>query len=46
LILITDEAYAAGLNRIKRDLAEAESKQDVLKFEEDISLVMVEGRTI
>jgi ubiquinone/menaquinone biosynthesis C-methylase UbiE len=46
LILLSDEAYAAGLNRIRRDLAEAESKRQVLKFDEDISLVMVEGRTL
>src|SRR5262249_11368767 len=38
LILITDEAYAAGLNHIRQDLADAESNHRTLKFDEDISL--------
>jgi len=44
LILLSDEAYAAGLDRLNGDLVEAEARGEVLMFPEDISLVMVVGR--
>jgi ubiquinone/menaquinone biosynthesis C-methylase UbiE len=44
LALLTDEAYEAGLNRIKADLREAETVGRPLSFEVDISLALVTGR--
>jgi ubiquinone/menaquinone biosynthesis C-methylase UbiE len=44
LAILTDEAYEAGLNRIKADLREAETAGRPLRFEVDISLAMVTGR--
>ena len=46
LILLSDEAYTAGLNRLKADLDEAEARGDVLTFAEDISLVMIAARIV
>lgn len=43
LILLSDETYSAGLNRLKQDLAEAEATGKVLTFAEDISMVMAAG---
>ncbi|NIN67852.1 MAG: methyltransferase domain-containing protein [Anaerolineae bacterium] len=44
LAILTDEAYEAGLNRIKADLEEAETAGRPLRFEVDISLALVTGR--
>ncbi len=44
LAILTDEAYEAGLNRIKADLREAETAGRSLRFEVDISLALVRGR--
>jgi ubiquinone/menaquinone biosynthesis C-methylase UbiE len=43
LALLTDEEYAAGIDRIKRAIAQAEIKGESLQFEIDISLAMVIG---
>ncbi len=45
LTLLTDEAYAAGLNRIKTALAEAEANGRRLVFPADICLMLLAGRT-
>jgi SAM-dependent methyltransferase len=44
LALLTEEAYEAGLRRIKADLREAEAVGQPLRFEVDISLALVRGR--
>ncbi len=44
LALLTDEAYEAGLNRIKADLRNAETAGRPLRFEVDISLALVRGQ--
>ncbi len=44
LALLTDEAYAAGLERIKIDLSKAEASGETLVFPVDISLTMTTGR--
>lgn len=44
LALLTDEAYEAGLSRIKADLREAETVGRPLRFAVDISLALVRGR--
>lgn len=46
LILLSDEAYADGLARLKSDLDEAEKQGRKLVFPEDISLAMVTARRI
>ena len=45
LTLLSDEAYAAGLARIRRDLDEAEARGETLKFEIDIwmTAIVAEG---
>jgi len=43
LALLTDEEYAAGIERIKSAIAQAETKGESLQFEIDISLAMVIG---
>lgn len=43
LALLTDEAYAAGLNRIKAGLADAEAKGKKLIFPVDVSLLIITG---
>jgi len=44
LALLTDEAYAAGMARIKAALSEAETTRRTPVFPVDISLTMVTGR--
>jgi SAM-dependent methyltransferase len=44
LALLTDEAYAAGIARIKAALGEAEAARRILVFPVDISLTVVTGR--
>jgi len=44
LALLTDEAYAAGMSRIKAALGGAEATGRTLVFPVDISLTMVTGR--
>ena len=44
LALLTEEAYAAGLERIKGDLLQAEKSGVPLEFVVDISLALVTGR--
>ena len=44
LALLTEEAYAAGLERIKADLLQAEKMGVSLEFVVDISLALVTGR--
>ncbi|MCR4405397.1 MAG: class I SAM-dependent methyltransferase [Anaerolineae bacterium] len=44
LALLTDEAYAAGLERIKTELSKAEACGEILVFPVDISLIMITGR--
>jgi len=44
LALLTDEAYTAGMNRIRTALDEAEAAGRTLVFPVDISLTMVTGR--
>ena len=44
LALLTDEAYAAGMVRIKAALSEADAAGRTLVFPVDISLTMVTGR--
>jgi ubiquinone/menaquinone biosynthesis C-methylase UbiE len=46
LILISDEAYADGLARLKGDLEKAEAQASTLVFPEDISLVMVSAQRL
>ena len=43
LALLTDEEYAAGIERIKSAIAKTEAKREPLVFEIDISLAMVIG---
>lgn len=43
LMLLTDEAYQAGLGRIEADLTEAETRGETLIFQSDISLAMLTG---
>lgn len=43
LILLSDEAYIAGLNRIKDDLHKAKRSKKILKFEVDISMWLITG---
>jgi ubiquinone/menaquinone biosynthesis C-methylase UbiE len=43
LALLTDAEYAAGLTRLRADLAAAEAKGAVPVFPEDISLMMITG---
>jgi ubiquinone/menaquinone biosynthesis C-methylase UbiE len=44
LALLTDEAYTAGMNRIRTALDEAEAAGNIKVFPVDISLTMVTGR--
>src|SRR5262249_8596659 len=44
LILLSDEAYSAGLAKLKADLQEAEDQGKTLVFLEDIALVMTTGQ--
>jgi SAM-dependent methyltransferase len=44
LALLTKEAYAAGLERIKADLLQAEKTGRPLEFAVDVSLALVTGR--
>ena len=44
LALLTEEAYAAGLERINADLHQAEKAGQTLEFVVDISLALVTGR--
>ena len=44
LALLTEEAYTAGLERIKADLLQAEKTGQALEFVVDISLALVTGR--
>ena len=44
LALLTEEAYSAGLERIKADLIQAEKAGQALEFVVDISLALVTGR--
>ena len=44
LALLTEEAYAAGLERIKVDLLQAEKTGAPLEFAVDVSLALVAGR--
>ena len=44
LALLTDEAYAVGIARIKAALGEAEAAGRILVFPVDISLTVVTGR--
>jgi ubiquinone/menaquinone biosynthesis C-methylase UbiE len=44
LVLLTDEAYAAGMSRIRTALDEADATGKTLIFPVDISLTMVAGR--
>lgn len=46
LILLSDDAYADGLARLKSDLDEAEKQGRKLVFREDIFLAMVSARRI
>ena len=46
LVLLTDEAYAAGLARIEAALAAAEAEANLLIFPVDISMTMVTGCVI
>ena len=43
LALLTDEAYAAGLQRIESALAEAETRGETITFATDVSLTMMTG---
>ena len=43
LALLTEEAYAAGLERIKVDLLQAEKTGVPLEFVVDVSLALVTG---
>ncbi len=43
LVLLTDEAYAAGLSRMKAALADAEAKGERLIFPVEVSLVIFTG---
>ncbi|MBI1925498.1 hypothetical protein HYR99_14750, partial [Candidatus Poribacteria bacterium] len=43
LALLTDEAYAAGMARIKEAIANAEAAGETLVFPVDISIGMVSG---
>ncbi|UCE05846.1 MAG: methyltransferase domain-containing protein [bacterium] len=43
LILLSDEAYINGVNRIKADLRKAESLKKIIKFEVNISLWLITG---
>ena len=44
LVLLSDEAYAAGLRRIEAALTEAEAVGRALIFPDDISIAMLVGR--
>jgi len=44
LALLTDEAYAAGLERLEAALSAAESRQETLTFPVDLTLAMVTGQ--
>jgi len=43
LILLSDEAYINGVNRIKADLRKTELLKKTIKFEVDISLWLITG---
>jgi SAM-dependent methyltransferase len=43
LILLSDEDYEKGVSRIKNDLRKAESSGKTLKFEVDISIMLISG---
>jgi SAM-dependent methyltransferase len=44
LALLTDEAYADGLLRIKEDLTRAERRGETLTFETELTIEMLSGR--
>jgi hypothetical protein len=44
LALLTEESHAAGLERIKVDLLQAEKTGAPLEFAVDVSLALVAGR--
>jgi len=46
LALLSDEAYAMGLRRIKAALAEAEAAGREIVFPDDVSLAMISGHTV
>ena len=44
LALLTDEAYAAGLNRIKAAIEKSEAGGETLVFPNDLMLALLTGR--